>query len=190
MPMTPDAVVRAWFQEIWNEGREDAIDRLADDNFIAHGAPSLRSPAEFKVMYRQFRQALSEIDVTVERTVTQGSTARDTAASRLVTQVTASAEHPPIEWSSSTVWSWRLSAMERSSRAGTVSTSYRCISRSGGSTIRRRRNTLQLTRQPVAEFVQSPCLLATAIFGAPLTSGHSWCQARCRKPRPFCISSP
>jgi predicted ester cyclase len=72
MPLTPDAVVRAWFKEIWNEGREDAIDRLADDNFIAHGAPALRSTADFKVMYRQFRQALSDIDVTVVQTMTQG----------------------------------------------------------------------------------------------------------------------
>jgi len=72
MPLTPDTVVRSWFKEIWNEGREDAIDRLADENFIAHGAPSLRSPADFKVLYRQFRRALSDIDVTVERTVTQG----------------------------------------------------------------------------------------------------------------------
>jgi hypothetical protein len=70
--MTPDVVVRSWFKEIWNEGREEAIDRLADENFIAHGAPSLRSPADFKVLYRQFRRALSDIDVTVERTVTQG----------------------------------------------------------------------------------------------------------------------
>src|SRR5438552_10110409 len=72
MPMTPDAVVRSWFKEIWNEGREEAIDRLADENFSAHGAPSLRSSADFKVLFRQFRQALSDIDVTVERTVTQG----------------------------------------------------------------------------------------------------------------------
>lgn len=72
MPMTPDAVVRSWFQEIWNEGKEDAIDRLAADNFTAHGAPTLRSAAEFKVLYRQFRQALPDIQVTVERTVTQG----------------------------------------------------------------------------------------------------------------------
>ena len=72
MPLTPDAVVRAWFKEIWNEGREDAIDRLADDNFIAHGAPALRSTADFKVIYRQFRQALSDIDVTVQHTVMHG----------------------------------------------------------------------------------------------------------------------
>jgi len=72
MAMTPDAVVRSWFKEIWNEGQEEAIDRLADKNFVAHGAPSLGSPADFKVLYRQFRRALSEIDVTVERTVTQG----------------------------------------------------------------------------------------------------------------------
>jgi predicted ester cyclase len=72
MPMTPDAVVRSWFNEIWNEGREEAIDRLADDNFIAHGAPSLRSTADFRVVYQQFHQALSDINITVERTVTQG----------------------------------------------------------------------------------------------------------------------
>ena len=72
MPITPDAVVRSWFQEIWNEGKEEAIDRLADANFIAHGAPTLRSAAEFKVVYRQFRQALSDIEVTVERTMTDG----------------------------------------------------------------------------------------------------------------------
>jgi predicted ester cyclase len=70
--MTPDAVVRAWFQEIWNEGREDAIDRLAAPNFVAHGAPALRSSAEFRVMYRQFRLALTDVNVTVERTVTEG----------------------------------------------------------------------------------------------------------------------
>lgn len=70
--MTPDAVVRSWFKEIWNEGREDAIDRLADHNFIVHGAPSFQRVADFKLLYRQFRQALSDIEVTVERTVTQG----------------------------------------------------------------------------------------------------------------------
>jgi len=72
MPMTPDAVVRSWFKEIWNEGREEAIDRLAGDNFIAHGAPTLPSTADFKVLYRQFRQALSDIEITVDRTITQG----------------------------------------------------------------------------------------------------------------------
>jgi hypothetical protein len=32
--MTPEDVVRAWFKEIWNESREDAIDRLAGDTFV------------------------------------------------------------------------------------------------------------------------------------------------------------
>src|SRR5262245_121053 len=72
MPMTPDAVVRSWFKEIWNEGREEAIDRLAGDKFIAHGAPTLPSTADFKDLYRQFRKALSDIEITVDRTITQG----------------------------------------------------------------------------------------------------------------------
>ena len=37
MPLSPDAVVRAWFKEVWDEGREEAIDRLAHPNAIVHG---------------------------------------------------------------------------------------------------------------------------------------------------------
>jgi hypothetical protein len=151
MPKTPDAVVRSWFEEIWNKGREEAIDRLAGDNFIAHGAPSLPSTVDFKVLYRQFRQALSDIEVTVERTVTQGEYCAGYCRVKGRHTGNGFGGAPSIEWSSSTVWSWRLYAMEGSSRLGTVSTSYRCISRSGGSTIRRRRNTLQLPRQLAAD---------------------------------------
>ena len=79
MPPTPDAVVRAWFKEVWDEGREDAIDRLADPNCIIHGlggpgVPSMRGTAPFKELFRTFREALGDLDIAVERTVTEGDT--------------------------------------------------------------------------------------------------------------------
>jgi len=76
---TPDAVVRAWFKEVWDEGNEDAIDRLADPNCIIHGlggpgAPPMRGTAPFKALFRTFRQALGDLEISVERTVTEGET--------------------------------------------------------------------------------------------------------------------
>ena len=56
MAQTPDAVVRQWFKEVWDEGREEAIDQLAAPDLIAHGlggpgAPPMRGPAEFKRVF-------------------------------------------------------------------------------------------------------------------------------------------
>jgi predicted ester cyclase len=77
MALTPDAVVRAWFKEVWDEGREEAIDRLADANLIAHGLgspgdPPIRGTAEFKQLFRVFRQALGDLQISVEKSVTEG----------------------------------------------------------------------------------------------------------------------
>ena len=77
MAQTPDAVVRAWFKEVWDEGHEEAIDRLADANCIIHGlgapgTPPMRGPGEFKKLFHMFRQALGDLEIAVERTVTEG----------------------------------------------------------------------------------------------------------------------
>jgi predicted ester cyclase len=73
---TPDAVVRTWFKEVWDEGREDAIDRLADSNCLIHGlGPTpMRGTTEFKTLFRTFRQALGDLEIAVEKTVTEGDT--------------------------------------------------------------------------------------------------------------------
>jgi predicted ester cyclase len=77
MPMTPEAVVRQWFKEVWDEGREDAIDRLADANARIHGlggpgAPPMRGTAEFKRLFQMFRNALGDLEIAVEQTVSEG----------------------------------------------------------------------------------------------------------------------
>jgi len=77
MSSTPDAVVRSWFEELWNQGNEDAIERLFAANGIAHGLPSpdgqaLRGPEAYRPFYRSFREAFPDVRVVVVRTVTEG----------------------------------------------------------------------------------------------------------------------
>ena len=79
MVNTPDAVARQWFKEVWDEGREEAIDRLADADMIVHGlerlhAPPRRGTAAFKTVFHTFREALGDPEIAVERTVTEGDT--------------------------------------------------------------------------------------------------------------------
>jgi predicted ester cyclase len=76
MSQTPEAVVRAWFSEVWDEGREDAIDRLMAPFAVAYGLPGgpIQGPTAFKPFFRMFREALGGLSVEVVRTVTEGDT--------------------------------------------------------------------------------------------------------------------
>lgn len=70
----PDTVARRWFREVWDEGRESAIDELMSPDAVAHGlgGPPMRGPAEFKPFYRQFLNAFGDLEVQILRTVVQG----------------------------------------------------------------------------------------------------------------------
>ena len=59
--MTPDAVARRWFKEVWNEGNESAIDRLMHPDAVAHGlaGEAIRGPEGFKGLFRTFRVPLA-----------------------------------------------------------------------------------------------------------------------------------
>ena len=77
MAITPDALARQWFEEVWNNGREELIDALMAPHAVIHGleTPDGRSvdgADAFKPFFRVFRQAFPDIHVTVERTVTEG----------------------------------------------------------------------------------------------------------------------
>lgn len=72
-----DALIRQWFDELWNQGREDTIDRLLAPNATVHGLPTpdgkpLVGPAPFKELYRTFRTAFPDMRITVERMVAAG----------------------------------------------------------------------------------------------------------------------
>ena len=76
MPLTPDALVREWFDQVWNNQDESAIDRLMHPDAKVHGLGDspLRGPEGFKPLFRTFRDAIGPIKITVERTVVEGDT--------------------------------------------------------------------------------------------------------------------
>ena len=71
------AIVRHWFDEVWNKGREEAIDELFDEQGVAHGLADekgavLRGPTDFKPFFRRLRGAFPEMEIVVEDTVSEG----------------------------------------------------------------------------------------------------------------------
>ena len=74
MPESPDTVMRAWFDELWNQGRSDTIDRLFAADGRAHGlgVTPIVGRAQFHSFYQGFRQAFPDIQVEVARSVTEG----------------------------------------------------------------------------------------------------------------------
>ena len=71
------ALVRRWFEEVWNKGRSEAIDEMFAEDGIAHGladetgAP-LRGPQGFKSFFHKFRDAFPDIEVIVEDAIAEG----------------------------------------------------------------------------------------------------------------------
>jgi steroid delta-isomerase-like uncharacterized protein len=74
MSAAPADVMRTWFEEVWNQGREATIDRLLAPDGVAHGLPGgdVRGPAAFRDVFHAFRGAFPDIRIVVERMVTEG----------------------------------------------------------------------------------------------------------------------
>src|SRR3989442_10560864 len=77
--MTKDneALIRRWFEEVWNKGREDAIDEMFAEDGIAHGLSDdsgdpLRGQAAFKQFQAEFSEAFPDVVVTFEDTIAEG----------------------------------------------------------------------------------------------------------------------
>ncbi len=77
------AMMRRWFEEVWNKGREEAIDEMLAEDGIAHGlvdenGEELRGPVNFKPFFHRFRGAFPNIEVVIEDCICEG----DKAAAR------------------------------------------------------------------------------------------------------------
>jgi steroid delta-isomerase-like uncharacterized protein len=67
-----------WFEEVWNKGREEAIDEMLLPDARTYG---LHHPDEsqaigrqaFKSFYKQFRSSFVDIHIEVKQTVTEGN---------------------------------------------------------------------------------------------------------------------
>lgn len=71
------ALVKRWFEEVWNKGRADAIDEMLAADCIVHGlsddsATTLKGPADFKPFHESFRGAFPDIEVVVEDLIAEG----------------------------------------------------------------------------------------------------------------------
>jgi steroid delta-isomerase-like uncharacterized protein len=75
---TMDTVVHRWFEEVWNQGNEAAIDELMANDAIVHGitgpdGQEMRGPAAFKPFFHQFRMAFPDIRIIVEDCLIDGN---------------------------------------------------------------------------------------------------------------------
>ena len=66
-----------WFEEVWNKGREEAIDEMAIEDAKTHGLEQpdgtpVKGRQAFKDFHKLFRSAFSNIHIKVEDTLTEG----------------------------------------------------------------------------------------------------------------------
>lgn len=61
------ALVRRWFDEVWNKGDASAIDRLFAANGIVHGlGAEMKGPAGFKPFHAAYRDAFPDVRLELE----------------------------------------------------------------------------------------------------------------------------
>lgn len=70
-------LVRRWFDEVWNNGRADAIEEMFDENGIAHGlsddpANPITGPKGYRPFYNVLRQAFPNMKVVIEDMIAEG----------------------------------------------------------------------------------------------------------------------
>jgi steroid delta-isomerase-like uncharacterized protein len=71
------AMIRRWFEEVWNRGRVEAIAEMLAGDAVVHGlsddaAKPLRGPVGFLPFHAQFREAFPDIEVVVEDQIAEG----------------------------------------------------------------------------------------------------------------------
>jgi steroid delta-isomerase-like uncharacterized protein len=82
-------LVRRWFEEVWNQGREESIDELFAARGIGYGlgdteAP-IQGPAGIKPFVRNLRGALPDIHMKIEDIMAEGD--------RVTVRITAEGTH-------------------------------------------------------------------------------------------------
>ena len=69
-------VARRWFEEVWNERRDEAVDELmAPDSYGHVEGGEVRGPGEFRKMREMFLAALPDVRIVIEDIVADGERA-------------------------------------------------------------------------------------------------------------------
>jgi steroid delta-isomerase-like uncharacterized protein len=86
------ALVHRWFDEVWSQGREGAIEELLAEDAVVHGLGEpgidVRGPAAFKPFFARLRATFPDLQIRVEQTVAEG----DWVASRWTARMTHQGE--------------------------------------------------------------------------------------------------
>ena len=88
-----ETFIHRWFEEVWNQRSEDAIDEMFAENGVANGlndaeGNALRGPESFKTLHRAFLSAYPDLKITVEDTISEG----DKIAARCTIRATHTGE--------------------------------------------------------------------------------------------------
>jgi predicted ester cyclase len=68
-------ICRRWFEEVWNQRRDDTLEELLSADSISHGENGdVRGCEEFKRYRDAFLEALPDLQVTLEELLAQGDT--------------------------------------------------------------------------------------------------------------------
>ena len=66
------ALVRRWFEQVWNNGRAETIDELLSERSVVHGlGADLHGPAGFKEFHAAYRDAFPDLAVHIEHLVAE-----------------------------------------------------------------------------------------------------------------------
>jgi len=70
------ALVRRWFEEVWNQQRVEAIDEMFATDGIAHGLSDdpeqpVRGPADFRVFHAKFCEAFPNMSIAVDDVIAE-----------------------------------------------------------------------------------------------------------------------
>jgi steroid delta-isomerase-like uncharacterized protein len=85
------ALVRRWFEEVWNQGRMETVDELLAPDAVLNTEPGLtfKGPADFKAFFDKIRATFSNMRLEVKETIEEG----DRVAVRWVVKLTHSGGH-------------------------------------------------------------------------------------------------
>lgn len=104
-------LIHRWFEEVWNNRSEDAIDEMFAEDGVANGLNDadgnpLRGPENFKNLHRAFLSAYPDLKIIVEDTVAEG----DKIAARCTVRATHTGEglgvaptDQPVEFTGMTI---------------------------------------------------------------------------------------
>jgi steroid delta-isomerase-like uncharacterized protein len=72
----PAVIARRWFNEVWNERRDDSLDELMAPDSQGHvEGGEARGPEDFRKMRAMFLAALPDVRIEVEDVVAEGERA-------------------------------------------------------------------------------------------------------------------